>query len=357
MANVNLTHPTLSSNGSSISFDFDAGTWGNEIVVDTSAISLTATYSGYVQGVLQNNLSKSYDLAKRAEISDGKLVIPVRQSLFVGNTDVSITIGQAAISDGVDENNSFTGSVVNNSTEDYLLPILRFAGFVLDRDTLLWDRSVISETFKAEASTVTSYGIDTVEFEFTDGTNTETYTAPFETRSFYQDRAILPDSQFERYAGGLGVYSSPSIDPTNFNDGIVTLTIRSYPKHGDTPRVEVVEFKNNTSGTLTSRFTWADENASAGGDGSESSPFQTFDEALEYVAANSPDTHIDTVYFNQGRYELTRVGPPYITTSHWVTCESAPSVNRDDVIFYATSNQPQVRIRNQRYKNVTLDIS
>ena len=357
MANVNISNPAISSNGGVLTFDVDGGSWSGDVVVNTDLITLEATSDGFISG-LPVTRSKSHLIGLRASYDAGVLSIPVLESVFSAETLLNVTVQSGAISDGTDQNNAISQtSMVNSSAEAYTVPIMRFCGAITDSDTLLWDRSVLDSSVYFEADSVLGTGIDRVEFEISDGAVSNTYIAETKVRSSYKGSTLITDALWSKNGGGHGVYKTPFVDMSVYSDGEVTLTITSYPKYGSVNRSEAIKFRNNSALTLTNRITYVDESAPGGGDGSEGSPFNTFQEGLTFVTLNSPNTHVDTVYFKDGRYSIEQIGSPYITTPWWVTSEAHPESSRDNVVFYSTTNQRQTRIRNQRYKGVTFDIS
>lgn len=167
-----------------------------------------------------------------------------------------------------------------------------------------------------------------------------------------------------------------TLDAAAFEDGLVEVRARVFPKYAGETRVlggEIdgynggsVHFRNgvhsmflnaNSGDSLPKHEVYADaENGSdSEGDGSRDNPFRSATRALAQVTADHGSSDGAVCYLMPGEYVWEGASHPHnvATSERWATVTAAPGVDRDQVVFI--DNEPAgMRTRLLRGDNITL---
>lgn len=378
---VTLSAPVVLANGAEIEFTISGGAWSGLIAVDPSKVAITGTVpsadatGGAVNAVITR--AAGY----RATLVGGKLRMWLAEAIPSIMTGVSMTMLAGAIVAGSDVSNAFSGSVTNNSTFASPIPTARILGLVQGRSSLkvAWD--IIDGPFAVEAAGKHEGGTACWEFTVTDGTTTVTRYATQETRSRYQGTVVIDNAQWDANRtggdeGGTGVFSSGLIDPSVFADGLLTVTVRHYPKVGGlaNSRIQTWQVCNNKGG-YTQRVRYVD--SVAGNDGNDGLTAGTAVQTLQRgvllagAAVNGATAKsIPIVRLVGGTVGSPRTYQMYNgtgsgtavagSTDTWLTIEPAEGHSRDTVRianYTGTSTGLIPRIRRLKFRNITHDIA
>lgn len=166
------------------------------------------------------------------------------------------------------------------------------------------------------------------------------------------------------------------LDASRFDDGLVEVRARVFPRHAGQVRVLGGEidgyndgsshFRNgvhsmflnaNAGGSLLSHEVYADaENGSdTEGDGTRDNPFKTATHALAFITEQHGNSDGAICYLLPGEYVWENPKFPDVvrTETRWATVAAAPGVDREDVVF--VGNEPAgLRTRLLRAENVTM---
>jgi hypothetical protein len=167
-----------------------------------------------------------------------------------------------------------------------------------------------------------------------------------------------------------------TLDAATFDDGLVEVRARVYPKVAGEVRVlggEIdgynggsIHYRNgihsmflnaNAGGSLPRHEVYADatNGSDEDGDGSRDNPFRSATRALAQITAEHGSSDGAVCYLMPGEYVWEGVAHPHSvsTLRRWATVTPAPGVDREDVTF--VSNEPAgMRTRLLRGHNITL---
>ena len=168
-----------------------------------------------------------------------------------------------------------------------------------------------------------------------------------------------------------------TLDASKFNDGLVEVRARIYPRGAGEVRVlggEVdghhegsIHFRNgiysmflnaNSGSSLLIHEVYADarNGSDSDGDGSPGNPFRSASRALAQITADHGSSDGAVCYLMPGEYVWEGVSHPHkvSTRERWATITSAPGTDREQVIF--VNNEPAgMRTRLLRGHNITLN--
>lgn len=229
-----FSNPQISPNGEYITFTTSGGTWAGKIVVNPLLMTINCTTPSSDAVGVSNILAITRRVGYRASYAANVMTVWLSQPIYSSTTGITVTMATGAVSVGSDSNNALSNvAVTNNSTRPITIPKGHIIGIVEGRTTLKVRRDVIQSAFHVEAFGTHEGGIRVVKFDITDGTTTITRYATEETRSIYQDTAIIDNSQWSANSnGGIGVYTSGSVDYSAFIEGEITITATFIPKIG-----------------------------------------------------------------------------------------------------------------------------
>lgn len=365
MATFTLSNPRTGTGGRHILFDVTGGTLGGTLLVDPTAVTVQGTSDGYTGTTLGTN-ARTYKVGHHATFSGGVLTMKMQHLIHLDDVSLTVVVNAGAIDDGTDQNGALgSTAVTNNSTQVYLVPLLRFAGVTTGENDLGFHGHVVDSVFAVECDAFHVYGLANVRISVTDGSTTQNYDITEKTRSRYRDTNLIDATQWAANSnGGLGVYSSGDIAPTDFLCGTLTVTITAYPLYGDTTRVDTVTLYNNngsdSGNILPTKTLYADQvngNDANGGTDISTDAFQTFDAVCTALQAFQ-STHICFAELANGSYSLAQIGTPYFNVNRYLTVQKHSSATVAGVILTSgTAGGVQTRIKYQRYKDLTLDIT
>lgn len=168
-----------------------------------------------------------------------------------------------------------------------------------------------------------------------------------------------------------------TLDAEAFEDGLLEVRARVFPKHAGETRVlggEIdgynggsIHYRNgvhsmflnaNSEGSLPTREVYADarNGSDSDGDGSRDNPFRSATRALAQVTADYGDSDGAICYLMPGEYVWEGASHPHnvATRERWATVTAAPGVDREQVVFI--DNEPAgMRTRLLRGHNITLN--
>jgi hypothetical protein len=214
-------------------------------------------------------------------------------------------------------------------------PVVHQVGIFDGSGNFYFPRDVVSGSVTIEAAGGSSAWtggkpLKSVYFEIDDGSTTVTSTQTAEQRSAHEDTKFAAKA-LAAVAGGasslvgnLGVFRA-TLDTTLLADGEATVTIEGTGGDDTTHSYTFVLWINNTD-SISDDEVWidADSGDDSTGDGSEGSPWETWEKARNYAAANHSGTNrviINAVGGTTAEYSRTRgsgfsrqtVGPRVIT--------------------------------------------
>jgi hypothetical protein len=381
--NATLSNARVSAGGEYILFDVTGGAWGGTITVNPALFGITCIVPSSDSAGASVNDVISRRVGFRASFSGGVLTVWLQQPIYDVATSVGVTVQANAITNGTDSNQSFiNAAITNNSLRAVPLPVGRIVGVPQGRTNLLLRRDVIDGTFRVEAYGTHEGGLATVRFDVTDGSATVTRFATEETRSIFQDTAIIDDAQWDANRaggaeGGIGVYSSGAITHTGFADGEITVTATFIPKIGGpaAQRVESWVMPCNSAGGYVERIRYVDDVlGSDANDGlTAATAFATLQAACLAAGsvnggATSPKT-VPIVRLVGGTsgsprtyqmYNGTGTGNAIPSHTHtWLTIEPAEGHDSTTtrIANWATAAGLAPRIRRLKLRGITHDIS
>lgn len=371
MAIGNLSNPRIIAAGNILEFDVDAGSWSNDIDVTPESFTISGTSPGYTGDVL-GSTSRSYRTGLRATHNAGVLSVYMADSVYVGDTVLTVEVLAGAIDDGTDSNAALGNTAVtNNSTLDYPDYPVRHLGAAISETELVPQFGVVgTDMFYVEADAYAIHKLASVRFTLTGngGSPVVNHVVTSRTRSKFRDSVIISSQQWtDNGNGGLGVFSTPAIDPATFPDGPITVQVEAFGVYdnGSTTFVDECWFLNNNGGTYTEVEKWADivNGDDTTGDGTELNPFQTWEKAMEQAATTAnpgisdPNLVIPTVFLKEGTYALARVGIPYADNLTWATTKSDPAADPDLVVVRSNLSTGEIpRMRFTKF-DCSIDVS
>ena len=205
-------------------------------------------------------ITASRRVGYRADVVGTDLHIWMRQSIPAVATAVRLTALTSAITNGASTSPPFTATITNLSDHNQVV-VAHLLRTVDNTGAYGVSHSVMANPFWIEGYAIHVSGIACVKFEVV-GSVTRTSYAIIETRSRYRDSEIITPAQWTKNAnGGIGVYSSAQINPADFTDGEVTVTMTSYARTGGVTVSRVMTWKlcMNAGGTYVPRIRYVDQ--------------------------------------------------------------------------------------------------
>jgi hypothetical protein len=370
-----LSNARIDETGTYLVFDVSSGTWTGLLQVNPDLIAITMTTASVTSTGSATTQIHTRRAGYRAEYAAGVLKIWLRQGISSNATGVSVTMDAGAVSGPSATTGVWTGSVSQASNaRTFDAPKGRLIGLVQGRTDLRYAHDVLDSTFYIEAWGAHSDGIAAVKFEATVGATTVTHWVTEQTRSRYQDTRVIDNTQWTANAGGgsqggIGVYSSPAIAPSELPEGTGTITVTFYSKNGglSNSRAHSWPFCNSLGG-YTQRIRYVDTvSGSDSNDGlTPGTAYLTPGKGVYHVGAASGGASaksIGIVYLIGGTAETPRriAAPTYIAsgstyysqaTDTWVTLEPAPGYDKETVVIIAGG---QSRCRRLRFRNMLHD--
>lgn len=230
-----LSNARTSPNGEYLVFDTSGGAWAGLIkaLPGQATLTMTVPSSDGLGNSVNAVVTRRIGLRALYPVA-GQLWLWLSQPIYQVATGITLSLATGAISDGIDTNSALSSvAVTNNSTRAVPLPKGHILGVTEGRTTCRMRHDVIQAAFNVESFGTHEGLLAVVKFEVTDGVTTVTRYATEETRSWYQDTALIDNTQWAANSnGGSGVFASGSISHTTFAEGEITITATFIPKIG-----------------------------------------------------------------------------------------------------------------------------
>jgi hypothetical protein len=324
----------------------------------------------------------------RADVVGADLHVWMMQSIPAAATAVRINAQAGAITNGASVSGAFTATATNLSDHNQVV-VGHLIGFVDAAGNLGVDHSVMSGAFWVEAYAWHESGIACVKFDVTGtaaggGGLTRTSYAIIETRSRYRDDQIITLAQWTKNGnGGIGVYSSAQINPADFQDGEVTVTMTAFARVGGVTvsRAQTWIACMNAGGSYVERVRFCDNVAGNDSwDGTSATfvsgligPKLTLNAAMNAAGSVNGGATAFSIpivrLVGSGNPASPRVYPLAVNsgsgnaipsaTHTWLTVEPAPGFTGADtqIANYGTITGILTRVRRMRFRNVWWDIA
>jgi hypothetical protein len=383
---IALSSPRTDQTGGLIMFDVASGTWAPGIVVDPSMVSLSATAATVDASGAATTASVAIPVGLRAEFVGGALCLWVEGGVYSDYSAVTISMQAGAITSGADTSAAMTSTAVTNNNVIFITPTPagHIVGIPEGRTTLNVPFGVVRGPWRAEVAAMHWSGIAGVEWTITKpGQSAVTTWQGEERRSWYQDSAVVSDTQWTANAGGtaeggLGVWPSPAGDGSTDPTGAVTITATIVPKVGGRSRARTITrtVYSAQAGTYPERNVWLDTVAgSDANDGlSAGAPKLTMAAACNTagsVTGGATQTTVPIVNIvggTSGSPRTVEISVPTTgsgnaipsATDTYLRLQPAPGFARDTILIVnhagAVSGYNS-RVRRLAFHNLTIDMS